>query len=441
VSFYELLGIATPEEQAAGAPLIKERAPGLEQQAEAQTDTDEKPVAAAPPPQTEELPPPKSEELPPPQPEPPPPPRPAPPPHTKLIISSTKFIANFVPPDYLIDGWLQRRFIYSFTGLTGSGKTAIALRLTAHVAHGLPLLARTVEQGKVLYLAGENPDDVRMRWIKLCEEMQLDATTAAVWWREGTMLLGNSYVWEQLINDCRAAGPFALMVVDTAAAYFDGKDENDNVQAGSYARLLRTFTKEIGGGPTVLVTTHPTKNAPPENLLPRGGGAFLNEMDGNLTCVKREKIAEVHWLGKFRGPDFAPLSFLLTPGTSDKLKDSKGRLVWTVTTRPLAAAERTTYDAADARNEDRVLLLLVNQPGLSYAEMAQALGWSYSTGEPDKSRVSRALNALDQDGLAKMQGGRWAPTKAGRQKAAGLPPDAETREAASPATAVAATPG
>src|SRR5262249_28343622 len=107
-----------------------------------------------------------------------PPPPPPPPPHTKLIISSTKFIANFVPPDYLIDGWLQHRFIYSCTG--HSGKTAIALRLTAHVAHGLPLTTgqtkREVERGKVLYLAGENPDDVRMRWIKLCEEMELDAT-------------------------------------------------------------------------------------------------------------------------------------------------------------------------------------------------------------------------------------------------------------------------
>ena len=28
--------------------------------------------------------------------------------------------------------------------------------------------------------------------------------------------------------------------------------------------------------------------------------------DGNLTCIKRGTIAEVHWQGKFRGCDFAP---------------------------------------------------------------------------------------------------------------------------------------
>src|SRR5262249_13619980 len=110
--------------------------------------------------------------------------------------------------------------------------------------------------------------------------------------------------------------------------------------------------------------------------------------------VKREQIAEVHWLGKFRGPDFAPISFLLTPGTSERLKDSKGREVWTVTAKPLGAEERATHDAADARNENRVLLVLMNQPGISIAEMAQALGWAYRTGEPDKSRVFRALKTM-----------------------------------------------
>ena len=57
----------------------------------------------------------------------------------KLIQSSGEFVKDFTPPDYLIDGLLQRHFIYSLTGPTGSGKTAMALRLGMHVALGLPL--------------------------------------------------------------------------------------------------------------------------------------------------------------------------------------------------------------------------------------------------------------------------------------------------------------
>jgi hypothetical protein len=40
------------------------------------------------------------------------------------------------------------------------------------------------------------------------------------------------------------------------------------------------------GGPCVLVACHPPKNAGDDNLLPRGGGAFIAEMDGNLTGRK-----------------------------------------------------------------------------------------------------------------------------------------------------------
>jgi hypothetical protein len=88
----------------------------------------------------------------------------------RLLLSSAAFIDGFRPPDYLIDGILQRGFLYSFTAPTGTGKTAIAMCVAAHVAYGLTLGGRDVDRGKVLFLAGENPDDIRTRWIKLCEE-------------------------------------------------------------------------------------------------------------------------------------------------------------------------------------------------------------------------------------------------------------------------------
>ena len=58
------------------------------------------------------------------------------------LMSSAAFITGFMPPDYLIDGILQSRFIYAFTGRTGEGKTSVRLRLAAHVAQGTPPLGR-----------------------------------------------------------------------------------------------------------------------------------------------------------------------------------------------------------------------------------------------------------------------------------------------------------
>ncbi len=60
-----------------------------------------------------------------------------------LIVSSANFLAGFVPPDYLWDGILQRRFIYSMTGPTGCGKTAVALTIAAHVAMGAKSVMRS----------------------------------------------------------------------------------------------------------------------------------------------------------------------------------------------------------------------------------------------------------------------------------------------------------
>jgi hypothetical protein len=79
------------------------------------------------------------------------------------------------------------------------------------------------------------------------------------------------------------------------------------------------------------------------NLLPRGGGAFVAEMDGNLVCLRvpmSNPIVDVPWHGKFRGPDFAPLQFRLRQSTSEKLKDTDGDPIWTVA-EPITDEEKT----------------------------------------------------------------------------------------------------
>ena len=88
--------------------------------------------------------------------------------------------------------------------------------------------------------------------------------------------------------------------------------------------MPRRTLANLPGEPCVLVMCHPIKNATQDNLLPRGGGAFLAEVDGNLTCWKTGSLINLYWQGKFRGPDFAPVSFQLEGVTSSHLRDSKG---------------------------------------------------------------------------------------------------------------------
>jgi hypothetical protein len=335
-----------------------------------------------------------------------------------LIQTSAEFVAGFVPPDYLIDGLIQRRFVYSLTAITGHGKTSITLRLAVHVALGWPLGSREVEQGKVLYLAGENADDVRMRWIKLCEELQVKPENMPVYFLPSTPHLSEVAVRKQIEVESAQHGPFVLVIVDTSVAYFEGDDENNNVQMVKHARMLRSLTK-LSDGPTIIINCHPPKNADTDNLVPRGGGAFLNEMDTNLTCVKESptsKIIQLHH-GKIRGVEFAPIPFELQPGQSERLRDSKGRLIWTVTVRPISTEEQTTIEEQARSDEDRLLWLMKKQPGLSMPKMAETLNWSYSTGQPNKSKVERMLHKLAKSKLVKSTRDGWLLTPEGEKAA------------------------
>ena len=162
-------------------------------------------------------------------------------------------------------------------------------------------------------------------------------------------------------------GPFALIIVDTSAAFFEGDDENVNTQMMAHAKRLRGLINLIAGEPTVIVTSHPVKSFSRENMIPRGGGAFLNEMDGNLTCMKVDgtMVTELHWQGKFRGIDFSAIPFRLEVGKTDTLKDSKGRQFWTVMARTITAKERDAAEDTGQKNKAQLLAAMMKMPGAS----------------------------------------------------------------------------
>ena len=332
-----------------------------------------------------------------------------------LIQTSGEFVAGFVPPDYSVDGLLQRRFFYSLTGSTGSGKTTLALLLSARVARGLPFAGREVEAGRVLFFAGENPDDIRMRWLLLAEAEKFDVGTIDVHFVPGRFSLAS--LGQHVRAEVQKLGGVTLLIIDTSAAYFEGDSENDNVQAGNHARLMRAFT-DLEGGPTVIANCHPVKNASQDNMLPRGGGAFIAEVDGNLTCVKSDMTATLHWQGKFRGPDFAPSPFELVSATAPLLRDSKGRAIYTVYARTLSDTERREKDSAIRSDEDAVLsTLLTVDYDISVAGIAEALRWLTPKGEPYKSKVQRALDRLKSDKLVTKERGSPKLTAAGEKAA------------------------
>ena len=163
--------------------------------------------------------------------------------------------------------------------------------------------------GRVVYFAGENPDDFGNKMIAACLHWDLDPERLPV-----TIVPGAFDMTDMIEEAERAAmthtahGPLSLIIPDTSSAFrFDG-DENDNAGSLAWAQTLRRLTR-LPGNPAVVVPTHPTKGAARDRLLPRGGGAYLNEVDGNLVLWSEpdSETTMLHWQGKLRGISFKPV--------------------------------------------------------------------------------------------------------------------------------------
>jgi hypothetical protein len=353
-----------------------------------------------------------------PTPSPQPGPSPQPPASGRIHIGDD-FVTGFEPPDWLIDGIVQRGRLYACTSLTGHGKTAVWLYIACMVHASRMVGNLDAVGGRVLYIAGENPEDLKARMLGMAGFFGLKS-------KQLPFVLPAAFPMTDrganaLIKDITALGvPLALIVGDTASSFFPGDDENDNVQAGAYARTLRRLTLEVPGNPTVVALCHPVKNAAKGNLLPRGGGAFLNELDCNLTLWSESQgeVTELHWQGKIRGPDFPPLAFSLRAVPTGHI-DRKARPVMTIVAEPMSEEAAADHAKLTLANTDVVLRSLRDHPDWSLARRATEAGWLDEEGRPLRGRVQRALRSLASDKLIerKRESAPWTLTAKGEEAA------------------------
>jgi hypothetical protein len=338
------------------------------------------------------------------------------------ILSVAEFVKGFIPPDYLVDGMLQRRFIYALTGQTGHAKTAVALLLSQLVGSAdknAMLGKHRVEKGRVIYFVGENPDDVRMRVIGADAQREAweKPTDDNVWFVPGVFnIRGMMHV---LADDMRRNGDASLVIVDTSAAYFLGNEELSNTQMGAYARMLRGLTT-LPGGPCVLVLCHPIKHATdPSQLVPRGGGAYLAEVDGNLTLWRHTDDMVELYHTKMRGAGFQAITFQLETIKTSQLADRKGRPIPTVRAVAISDQEEERKSKTAQNGVDRVLMAMLAEPEGSLASWAASCDWVADNGEPYKKKVQRIIERLadEKPKLAFKYRNRWHLTDGGKEEA------------------------
>lgn len=322
------------------------------------------------------------------------------------LQTAAEFTADFVSPEYIVDGVIRRGMLYTLTAPTGSGKTAVMLFAAVTIADGGMFHDREVEQGDVIFMAGENPDDVRARMIATMEHSGIDPFACRVHFIAGTFSIRHDL--DRIAEAASHLPNLVMVVIDTFAAYFDGDDENSNAQALDFARIARRIT-EFPSKPAVVMPAHPVKNATRANLAPKGGSSLVNEVDGNLTLWNDGGIISLHWQVKYRGAEFEPLAFELQKYETDRLRDAKGRLMPTILAKPMLTMRRLDVATENMSVEDKILLSIESHPQLSHRERAAQIGIGHH------SKVQRTIDKLAKQKLIRLFRTNWELTKDGER--------------------------
>lgn len=320
------------------------------------------------------------------------------------LVSAADFLAEIYPPTYIVDPILQRGQLTALTGMTGHGKSAVQHLLCLGVAAPIQIPGLRCKQGRALALYGENADNARLQFRATC--LYYGVEPEAI--RDRMIVYQYGKAMDEATSDImRQArggewGDIDLVSLDTSAAYFGGDDENSNAQMREHAALQRAMTR-LPAHPAVLSNCHPIKAATKDNLIPRGGGAFLNEIDSNLTLWNDGTLITVHHT-KLRGPPFEAICFKLV---DQELTFADGSKMSVPVAVAVNESEQVNLLTAHGIEEKALIDAMALLPGGTVREWSTACGWLMSDGRPYAVKTMRTMKRLEMQKRVKRLGSRW----------------------------------
>jgi hypothetical protein len=329
------------------------------------------------------------------------------------VIGAGTFMKTYTPISYTVEGLLPSGFFYALTAVTGAGKTALAQAVTFAVTMNRPnIIGAEVAPGRVAYVTLENPTDFKMKLAVGCHVHgiswdEIEPRLAVIEGRDTP-----EQILEGLKLDAEANGSFQHVNIDTLQAGFSAANAgafNDNESILAYVMRLRALTG-LPGQPSVLVLCHPTKNATEDNLQPYGGGATVNELDGNLTLWNSAQI-KLHHTDKLRGPTFEPKYFRIEKCSCPDILDNKGRQILLPVMRPCTEMDAEERSTQDGNSQLALLRAMAASPGATQLELALAIGIKA------KSAVNARIQKLkDKKLVEETLAGKWRLTPKGQKE-------------------------
>lgn len=204
----------------------------------------------------------------------------------KANLFSLRDLADMPPQAPLIHGnILFQRTTAWLAGMPGTYKSFVALDWAMCIATGRSWLGREVEQGRVLYIAGEGASGMWQRanaWLHR-RGLDLDATDDAIDFKGPTDLLDQTT--RMMLSHLASDGFWSMVVVDTQARVTPGVNENAKEEMDPFIRFITHLAADKGS--TVLTVHHATKDG--ANPL-RGSGSILGAADSVFVLTKEDGV-------------------------------------------------------------------------------------------------------------------------------------------------------
>lgn len=194
-------------------------------------------------------------------------------------------LGNLPPPKWLIEGLFEQESLAMLVGPPGAFKSFLALDWALCLAVGRPWNGRATEPSSVLYALGEGKASLLKRisaWIwhaglNKSERLALNSNFRVTF---DVPQLAVPREANQFIEDLDMDGfEPNLLIVDTLARSFVGKDENGQTDVGLWVEAADKLRQK---GMAVLVLHHTKKNTE-FGLQYRGSSSWNGAMDTTIT--------------------------------------------------------------------------------------------------------------------------------------------------------------
>jgi len=220
-------------------------------------------------------------------------------------IMSYQDILEMPPPKWLVYDYLLENSTAMLIAPSGSYKSFTALDLSLSVATGKPYHDNIVQQGDVLYIAGEGSSGYRARIGAWKEHHQRNIDRFFL--LPNAIDLMKKETIDNILEDVDILKlNLALFVVDTLSRCNTGEENS----ASDMSLLIQNLDRiRNTTGCTVLFVHHTGKNA---SLGARGSSAIYASVDTSIECAKQENILTITCDKQKDAPPFDQRQFVMT---------------------------------------------------------------------------------------------------------------------------------